>query len=171
MKCERLPLTVNKAGEQKSCLHSWAENPPLVLESLVANAFVTENFQESNEFCSKEGKLIVVFGCDKGGDATSLLVRIANREDGNAPRFCMPLALYEDGSENYYNLSLSIYNETKPAKKFLQLLLDDALHMVVIASKDSDGQVEDARGVLLAIQNRPSDATRIVVDSLPEFKS
>ena len=76
VQCERLPLTVNKAGEQKSCLHSWAENPPLVLESLVANASVTENFQESNEFCSKEGKPIVVFGCDKGGDATSLLVRM-----------------------------------------------------------------------------------------------
>jgi hypothetical protein len=170
MDCELLELILMNKNEEKKNLHYWALHPPQVLESLVANACVAESFQESIEFCSQEGKLIVVFWSDKGGSSTSLLLHIANRSDGNAPKYCLPLAVYEDGAQRTTTICPRRYWVKRSWQRTsCSLLLNDALHLVVIMPKHSDGHLEDGMGILLVIQNRSSDVTRIAVDSLPDL--
>ena len=68
----------------------------------------------------------------------SMLIRTANRRDGNSSRHSQVLAQYEDGAECYDNLRQTVYSDTYPVRSFVQLLLDNQL--VALAFKVKNGQ-------------------------------
>ncbi|CAB9523145.1 hypothetical protein SEMRO_1383_G267970.1 [Seminavis robusta] len=140
---EMISLEMNGEGKMKPCVHAWVSNPPVVLEGLTRSALVAEKFQQSHLLSAHKAEILVVQGCDKGGNLTLSLMRIANRLDGNAPDFCFPLAFYEDGRESYGNLARTIYESkmpsTKPVQPFLQQLLNGKFYMLVVsASRNND---------------------------------
>ncbi|CAB9510906.1 hypothetical protein SEMRO_458_G147190.1 [Seminavis robusta] len=143
---EVLSLEMNGDGKMKPCPHAWVSNPPIVIEGLTRSALVTGKFQESSLISAHNAEILVVQGCDKGGNLTLSLMRIANRLDGNAPSFCFPLAFYEDGRESYGNLARTIYDNSRPATKpiqpYLQALLDGKHHIIVVSSCQGNETVD-----------------------------
>jgi hypothetical protein len=79
-----------------------------------------------------------------------MMLCVANRKDGNTKNCSQPLAAYEDGAENYWNLSKTIYHKDSPVKKFLQELLDDRLHTVVVMTKNQSGKIAESRSTVLS---------------------
>ncbi|CAB9513297.1 hypothetical protein SEMRO_583_G170680.1 [Seminavis robusta] len=145
---EVVPLEMNGDGKMKPCIHAWVSNPPIVLEGLTRSALVAGKFQQSETVSSHKGEILVVQGCDKGGNVTLSLMRVANRMDGNAPQFCFPLAFYEDGRESYANLAKTIYDDSKTVQPFIQALLDGKFHMIT-ASASQGTDVIDAQCLLV----------------------
>ncbi|CAB9522395.1 unknown protein [Seminavis robusta] len=146
---EVVSLEMNGEGKMKPCVHAWVSNPPIIIEGLTRSALIAGKFQESESLSSHKGEILVVQGCDKGGNLTLSLTRIANRLDGNAPQFCFPLAFYEDGRESYWNLARTIYDNSQPSKKpvqpFLQSLLNGKHHMIVASASRNNEDIIDAQ--------------------------
>ena len=162
---EMVDLVYKKTtNEKQQCLHFWMRNPAEAIEVLVASAVQSDKFENSCEFSSLLDKCLVVFGCDKGGKAASMLVRTANRTRGNNPAHALPIAVYMDGSECYDNLSRTILSEGRPAKSLLQQLLDDDLHIAVMSLVVA-GDVMDVRSVLFHIKNMPSFCSKVNIEN------
>lgn len=139
----QIPLYMSKKEvNKKYCTFFHVKDPFAVLESLVIRAISDGSFEESFTFSSLRDKLVVVFGGDRGGEAFSMLIRVANRAKGNASRYCQLLALFEDGAECYENIRDSILSLLFPVRNFLQLLLDDKLLAIVVTIETEDGQKE-----------------------------
>jgi hypothetical protein len=107
-----LPRQVGDNKKMKACTSWRVANPYHVLQRLIDGCFVSGNYEDS-EFGSKVKYAIVpVFGCDKGGNDTVMMLRVANRKDGNTKNCSQPLAAYEEGAENYWNLSKQFITKT-----------------------------------------------------------
>jgi tRNA(Ile)-lysidine synthase TilS/MesJ len=52
--------------------------------------------------------MYIVFGCNRGGESTTMLVRVLNREGGNSAACSQPIRQYEDGAESYSNLVATV---------------------------------------------------------------
>jgi hypothetical protein len=134
-----IELQLNAKGETKSCLFWQIKDTLGMLQQLCQSLFLSGDFQQSSEFSRLNEKIVVVFGCDKDTEQTSMLMRTANRTKGNAKEHCMVLALYEDGDESHGNLQKTIYKEGNPIVNFLQLMLDNKLFMFNFSVTDVDG--------------------------------
>jgi hypothetical protein len=134
-----IELQLNAKGETKSCLFWHIKDTLGMLQQLCQSLFLSGDFQQSSEFSCLNEKIVVVFGCDKDTEQTSMLMRTANRTKGNAKEHCMVLALYEDGDESHGNLQQSIYKKGNPIMNLLQLMLDNKLFMFNFSVTDVDG--------------------------------
>jgi hypothetical protein len=128
----------------KACTSWRVANPYHVLQRLIDGCFVSGNYEDSEFFSKIKNAIVPVFGCNKGGNDTVMMLRVANHKDGNTKNCSQPLAAYEDGAENYWNLSKTIYHKDSPVKKFLQELLDDRLHTVVVMTKNQSGKIAES---------------------------
>lgn len=125
-----------------------------VLERQISTTYGENMFEESIDFSRVSKKIFVAFGCDRGGNSTTMLLRVLNRKLGNAARFSQPICQYEDGSECYENLAATVYDgERYPVKAILQGLVDDAYHAISVIIKSTDGHVLDARTELVHLTN------------------
>ena len=135
----QVPLYTNKKEDKKQfCTFWWDRDPHRVAEDILSRSILDSSFEESITFSSVDKKFILVFGGDKGGEMFSMLIRTANRRDGNSSRHSQVLAQYEDGAECYDNLRQTVYSDTYPVRSFVQLLLDNQL--VALAFKVKNGQ-------------------------------
>ncbi len=78
-------------------------------------------------------------------------MRVANMIDGNTGRNCDVLAQYKDGAENYHNLAKTIYCKDFSIQPFVQQLVNDQLHVVVVIVKDAAGQVVSCKPAVSSI--------------------
>lgn len=128
-----LEMIISKqTNKMKLCNFSYLKEPHVVLERLVESCKISGKFEESSLFSSLCGCLVFPFGGDRGGTDYTLLVRLANRIDGNSGRFCQPVCQFEDGAECYENCAKGPFNPLYPIRPFLQDLVDDRLHAIVI---------------------------------------
>jgi hypothetical protein len=95
--------------------------------------------------------LVVVYGCDKGGIFTTLLMHVAIMIDGNTQSNCDVLAQYKDGAENHHNLAKTIYCKDFPIQPFVQQLVNDQLHVILVIVKDAAGQVVSCKSTVAPI--------------------
>ena len=100
---------------------------------------LSDKFKSSDEVSNLQKKLIIAFGCDKDEIATSMLVRIANREKGNSSQYCQTLAMIEKAEEKWVNLKDTILQKGAPVTVLLQNLLDNKLFAFTIVVKNKDG--------------------------------
>ena len=77
-------------------------------------------------------EVVAVIGGDKGGPNTTMLIRVANHTRGNMKDYSQVLAQYEDGVENYSNMAQTIYKPGSIVQAFMQDLMDDNQHAIVI---------------------------------------
>lgn len=149
----QIPLYVSKKEVSKEyCTFFHVKDPFSVLESLIIRTIMDGSFEESFTFSALHRKLVVVFGGDRGGDAFSMLIRVANRANGNAARYCQLLGLFERGAECYENLRDTIFSLMFPIRSFLQLLLDDKL-VAVIVTVETDEGVKQCTTVLIQLSD------------------
>jgi hypothetical protein len=140
-----LPLQVNKNGKKQQCNFWYVEDLCCLLERMVVSAKLSGKFENSEDFSFIENKLVIVFGCDKGDENTTMLIRVANRGGGNNGDICQPIAQYENGMENHSNLRRTIYNPRFPVRAFLQHLIDDKLFGITIDAIDEKGRIIGTR--------------------------
>jgi hypothetical protein len=142
-------LIISKSGDDvktQLCLMFCYDSPRRVVEMLVASCDIMANIEPSEMFSNLVGKLVVVFGGDKGGKHYTLLIRVANRPDGNQARHSQPLFQFEGGAENHENLATTAFDPTKSElPTFLEDLAHDRLHAIIISVKDSKGTVVNSR--------------------------
>jgi hypothetical protein len=74
------------------------------------------------------------------------------------------LDVFENAAENYDNLAATVFNNDKPIRKNVQLLLDDEVHIFTIAVKSLAGAVTDTRSVSIQLNMQPAEDTRIVLE-------
>ena len=77
----------------KSCVRWHLRDPVAILERLISSAFNEHKFQISSEFSSlyMQNVIYVTFGCDRGGESTTMLVRVLNRVGGNSAAYSLPV--------------------------------------------------------------------------------
>ena len=132
MECYTVSLNVNKTTK-KNCMFLRSKNPPLLLERMVASAFVAGKFQESLDVSNYLNSMLFFLGLDRGGGDTYLGVRLGNRDDGNQAEYCCyPLAVVEDASEDYKNLKATFFQHNSSTLHAYQDLINDAMHMIVV---------------------------------------
>lgn len=148
----QVPLYVNIREDKKQYCTFWYDRDPYrVAEDILSRAIMEGKFDNSFLFSALNNKFVLVFGGDKGGDMFSMLIRTANRKDGNSATYSQVLAQYEDGAECYDNLKITVYSKAYPVRGFIQLLLDDALIALAFKVQDRDGNRVDCRSSLLQI--------------------
>jgi hypothetical protein len=142
-------LVVSKSGDDaktKLCQVFSYVSPRQVLKKLVASCDIMATLEPSENFSHLAGKLVAIFGGDKGGKHYTHMIRIANRPNGNQARHSQPLFQFEDGAENQENLAKTAFDpEKSELPNFLEDLANDRLHAVVVTVKDSGGRVVNSR--------------------------
>lgn len=135
---ESIALDVVKGEKAEECVFWYLPDPARALELLTEHCVLSKTLQQSIEFSKLENKLLVCFGGDRGGGDFTMLIRVLNRKNGNAREHCQPICRYEDGTESYDNLAKTVYSGKNPIKNFLQRLVDDVLHAIVLTAVSED---------------------------------
>lgn len=130
----KVPLKMNATGVEKFCVYSCAEEPCLLGSKQIEGTFVAGKFETSATFSYHNNKIIIILGIDKDSGQTTIMIRIANRKDGNCNEFVVPLAYYEQGAECYENLKRTFLKEGCPTRNFVQLLLNNRFFVLVVNS-------------------------------------
>ena len=120
----------------------WVKNVPLLLELLVATTIQDGKKEDSFDFSNFVDTHIFVRGIDKGGEDVLDMVRYANRKDGNAGAFCVPISVLEDGSESHFNLAKTTLSKAR--SKVVEPLHQQMFQTFEIHFKD-DAELSDLR--------------------------
>jgi hypothetical protein len=145
-------LIVNKNPHRtKPCTFSWVKSPHSVVELLVESCVKAGKFEDSILFSRLERTLVPVFGCDRSKGDVTMLIRIANRKDGNNKMYCQPLSHIEHALECLENLMRTMYEKKYPTQPFLQDLVDDRLHAILLRFMSPEGKVAACRCTLVKI--------------------
>ena len=164
----QMELQVGKEKTQ-SCVWWHLKDPIAIMERLISSAINDNKFQESSKFSSSNVQevIYIAYGCDRGGESTTMLVRVLNQEDGNSAAYSQPICQYEDGAECYSNLAATIYSETFPMKKILQDLVDDEYHAITVKVVSSDGTKTEARTEIVKLQQRAPEHQQYLLTRYP----
>jgi hypothetical protein len=134
---------------------------------MIAGCILSENFVKSSEFSNhSDKKLIFPFGCDRGGDCTHMLPRLANRDNGNGASYCAVIASCEQAAELHANLQKTIYKEGSPHLDLVQALVLDKLHAVVVTSADAEGEVKVAEAAIVQLVEGPEASLGKLLQSI-----
>jgi hypothetical protein len=87
---------------------------------LVESALQANEFQDSFDICSRKKQIVIPFGCDKDIEGTSMLLRVANRVEGNNRDNCQLLAYGVHVDEKHVNLEMTILEEKSTAATLRQ---------------------------------------------------
>ena len=101
-----------------------------ILELQTAQSILDGSYRNSQDICSKNDKLIMVFGIDKSDTDLLCSQRVANRKDGNSRNHVQPIACAEKCAETYSNCEKTIFKKGRPTKRYLQNGLDDNYQMM-----------------------------------------
>jgi hypothetical protein len=142
---EIVDLKMNGDKGAKPCLFWYVMNTLGMLERVAESVLVSGEFEDSMDFSSLVNKFVVVFGCDKDTEQTSMLMRTANRRNGNSKDNCLTLALYEEAAEVHRNLEKTILRKNGPVERLLQMMLDNRLFAFTFLVKDFEGNPVQSR--------------------------
>jgi len=155
---QKVELYISKAEDKKRmCVYWCVKDPALPIEKLLVNCIMSGTFVESINISNSRKQVILPFGADRAKEEFTMLVRIGNRENGNAPRHCIAVAMYEHGSECRENMMITVFSDRYPLREFLQKLLDDKLTFIVVKVLDANGKVQQCACVLVQIADLQRD--------------
>ena len=144
MGLELLYLTVNKDDTKKKLLpFVWMKKVWRLVQSMVESSTADGTFESSETFMKAlyEGKIVLTYNIDKGGNDIIVSIRLVNRAAGNSMKFTFPIATVGGPViENYENELESIFNPKYPIGRTLQDFCDDSFFVLRLrqASKYAD---------------------------------
>ena len=137
--CKRVELSLTKDENKKSmCTYYYVSRPGQILEKQTASSILDGTYRNSSAICSRENKLIMVFGIDRSDTDLTCSQRLCNRKDGNSSLHVQPIACVEKCSEKYENESKTIFNPNYPTGTYLQSMVNDDCQMMVVSLGKSD---------------------------------
>ena len=127
------PLIIKKEGNKRDLrIVWWLQEPAKMMERLVNLSVIDGTFEASEEFSSIVGEVVVLWGIDKSAKDTGCAIRIANRKEGNSSLFTQLLGGIEDSCECHSNLKATFFSKECPLRSFLQCLVYDHYHMLIV---------------------------------------
>ncbi|OEU21441.1 hypothetical protein FRACYDRAFT_235067 [Fragilariopsis cylindrus CCMP1102] len=130
------------------CIYYYIPNVPLLIERLVAGCLLEGEYEDSIDISFLKGKIIIRFGCDRGGGDLIMAISLANRRRGNSGRYSIPIGVVERATEIYSNLKKTVYSEAR--KAVLEQLVNQHLFMVRLLFYEEDGStLREVKCILL----------------------
>ena len=131
-----------------TCTYYYIEDVPLLIERLVAGCLLEGKYEDSIDISKFNNKIIVRFGCDRGGGDLIMGISLANRNRGNSGQYSIPIGVVEGATEVHSNLLKTVYS--KPRRAILEQLVNQHLFMVRLHFYGEDGvTLRDVKCVLL----------------------
>jgi hypothetical protein len=131
-----------------TCIYYYIEDVPLLIERLVAGCLLEGKYEDSIDISFFNNKIIIRFGCDRGGGDLIMGISLANRSRGNSGRYSIPIGVAEGATEVRSNLLKTVYSKARRA--ILEQLVNQHLFMVRLYFYEEDGvTLRDVKCVLL----------------------
>ena len=126
------------------CVFYFLKNIPLLCEMLITSSLTEGKMEDSISFSHFRDTIIFGRGVDRGGSDVIALLRLVNRLDGNAGKYCIPTSILEEGSEDYENLKRTVLDPER--NKTMDLLSAKKVHFITLQIKNG-GEVRHAEAI------------------------
>ena len=131
-----------------TCTYYYIEDVPLLIERLVAGCLMEGRYEDSIDISIFNNKIIIRFGCDRGGGDLIMGISLANRKKGNSGMYSIPIGVVEGATEVRSNLEKTVYSRARRA--ILEQLVNQHLFMVRLFFYEEDGStIRDVKCILL----------------------